>query len=155
MKACPGCGWMVEGGGDGCRVRFEALLARDFGDTLFFSVHRLFVDTYALQHPDDYCQSGKSLAAHLAGLCLILEEGASAATGADYLKRWLDGPRLIDKPPLPADRGRTTLGDLAGIEEPSIWRQSMRRWADSTWDAYHDLQPLARRWAAEARSTRR
>ena len=150
---CSGCG--APGGTAACRASFEARLARDFADPAFFAVHRMLVDTYALQHPDDFCASAKSLAAHLVGLCLILEEGASAATGAAFLRDWLNGARALDRPDLPAERGRTILADLAGIDEPSAWRQAVRRWADSTWDAYADLQPLARRWAAEARSARR
>jgi hypothetical protein len=152
-EPCTGCG--APGGTAECRALFDARIARDFADPDFFAVHRMLVDTYALQHPDDFCASAKSLAAHLVGLCLILEEGASAATGAAFLRDWLDGARALDKPPLPAERGRTRLADLAGIEAPSAWRHAVRRWADSTWDAYADLQPLARRWAAEARSGRR
>jgi hypothetical protein len=127
---------MAEDGTAGCRARFEETVARDFSDPRFFNVHRLVVDTYCLQHPDEYCVSAKSLAAHLASLCLILEEGASAATGACHLNRWLDGAGRIDKPSLPAERGRIILQDLSGIGEPSVWRQAVRRWADSTWEAY-------------------
>lgn len=152
-EPCPGCG--AAGGAAACRASFEAAIARDFADPDYFAVHRMLVDTYALQHPDDYCASAKSLAAHLTGLCLILEEGASAATGATFLRDWLDGTRALDKPALPTERGRTILADLAGIEAPSAWRHAVRRWAESTWDSYADLQPLARRWAAEARARRR
>ena len=150
---CSGCG--APGGTAACRASFEELIARDFTDPAFFAVHRMFVDTYCLQHPEDFCASAKSLAAHLVGLCLILEEGASAATGATFLRDWLDGARALDKPRLPAERGRTVLADLAGIDATSAWRHAVRRWADSTWDAYAELQPLARRWAAAARSGRR
>lgn len=153
MPPCPGCG-SPEGAG-GCRARFDEAIARDFSDPRFFTMHRMLVDTYCLQHPDEYCVSGKSLAAHLVGLCLMLEEGGKPATGAPFLRDWLDGARALDKPPIPAERGRTILADLAGIEEPSAWSHAVRRWADSTWDAYADLQPLARRWAAEARAGRR
>lgn len=151
---CSGCGWVVEGGTAGCRARFEELVARDFSDPLFFASHRLFVDTYCLQHPDEYCRSAKSLAAHLAGLCLILEQGASAATGAGFFRDWLDGPREIDKPPLPSDRGSFPLGEIAAVAEPAAWREAVRRWAEVTWQAYSGLQPLARSWSAAARAER-
>jgi hypothetical protein len=98
MEACSGCGWAVAGGTQGCRARFDELIARDFGDATFFAVHRLFVDTYSVQHPDQFCRSAKSLAAHLAGLCLILEGGEPAATGAAFLNRWLNGPGRLEKP---------------------------------------------------------
>jgi hypothetical protein len=149
-EPCGGCGRIVEGGTEGCQARYEALLARDYEDPHFFAVHRMFVDTYSLQHPDRYCRSAKSLAAHLVGLGQILEEGISAATGAPALRDWLDGKRELDKPALPEARGEVTLGDVEGIEEPGPWREAVRAWAESAWSAYAELHPLARRWAAEA-----
>jgi hypothetical protein len=142
---------VVEGGTQGCQERYEALLARDYEDPAYFAVHRMFVDTYSLQHPERYCRSGKSLAAHLVGLGQIVEEGISAATGAPALRDWLDGRRELEKPPLPEARGGMTLGDIEAIAEPAEWREAVRSWALSTWQAYAELQPLARKWAAEAR----
>lgn len=147
---CSGCGRAIAGGAAGCRAEFDNLVGRDFSDPRFFAVHRLFVDVYALQHPDEFCRSAKSLAAHLGGLCLILEHAASAATGAAALRAWLDGPRALDKPPIPADRGAITLADLAGIEDHALWREALRRWADAVWAAWRDLHPIARTWVVEA-----
>jgi hypothetical protein len=148
--ACAGCGWTVHGGTAGCRARFEALLARDFADSRFFAVHRTFVDCYSLQHPDDYCVSAKSLAAHLVGLAQIIDGAAGAATGSPELRRWLDGNRALEKPPLPTDRGAITLGDIEGIEDPAEWREAVRGWVQSIWSAYGDLHGVARNWATEA-----
>lgn len=149
-EPCDQCGWAEAGGRAGCRERFETLLARDFSDPLFFRVHRMFVDTYCLQHPEDYCASGKSLAAHLAGLCWILEGGAIAAAGPDRLHRWLSGDRKLDKPPLPERRGAMTIGDLPSDGDPRAWADAVRKWAESTWAAYADVHPVARKWMAEA-----
>jgi hypothetical protein len=33
----------------------DEVLALHFGNAAYFGVHRLFVDTYCLQHPDRYC----------------------------------------------------------------------------------------------------
>jgi len=147
---CAGCGW--EGGGPACRARFEQAIARDFSDPAFFAAHRMLVDIYSLQHPDDYCASAKSLAAHLVGLCLILEGGVGAAEGAPFLRKWLDGPGALEKPGVPTNRGKTVLADLDGIEAPGDWRSAVRAWGADVWEAYADLHPLARRWAAEARA---
>lgn len=149
-QRCGGCGRLVDGGTEGCQARYEALLARDYEEPAFFAVHRMFVDTYSLQHPDRYCRSGKSLAAHLVGLGQILEEGISAASGGAALRDWLDGARKLDKPPLPEARGEVTLGDVERIDEPGAWRVAVQAWAVSTWRAYAELHPLARRWAKEA-----
>ena len=150
---CTGCGRAIEGGTASCRAEFDALLARDFSDASFFAVHRLFVDTYALQHPDEFCRSAKSLAAHLVGIMLILDGDASAASGVAALRDWLDGPRALNKPPVPEERGAMTLDDVRHIDDPAAWREALLRWADATWTAWHDLQPLARQWVAAAMAT--
>jgi len=147
-EACAGCGWL--GGAAGCRARFEQALARDFSNPLFFATHRLLVDAYALQHPDEYCRSAKSLAAHLVGLFLILEGETGTAIGAAHLRSWLDGPVTLEKPPIPPARGEVTLGDLAAAGEPAQWREALLGWARSIWQAYRPLHDLARDWAAQA-----
>lgn len=152
---CSGCGRAVAGGTRGCRAEFDALVGRDFSDPRFFASHRLFVDIYALQHPDEFCRSAKSLAAHLCGLGLILEGGASAATGAATLRAWLDGPRALDKPAVPAERGAITIADLAGIDDPAAWRAALQAWAMSTWAAWSDLHAVSREWTSEAKAGRR
>jgi len=149
-EACDECGWAEAGGREGCRARFEAFLARDYSDALYFRVHRMFVDAYCLQHPEQYCASAKSLAAHLVGLGWILEGGAGPTSGPARLRDWLDGPATLDKPPLPARRGELTLGDLRVESGPAEWEAAVRRWAQSAWDAYAELQPLARKWRTEA-----
>ena len=149
-ETCGGCGRLLAGGTAGCRAEFETLLARDYEDARFFAVHKMFVDCYCLQHPDEYCVSAKSLAAHLVGLRQAIEDEASAATSSPGLRAWLDGERPLDKPALPAARGEMTLGDLAGIVDPATWRMAVQRLALSVWAAYEELHPLARTWAAEA-----
>ena len=153
MAPCSGCG--NPGGAVACLSLFEAMIARDYSDQRFFGSHRLFMDAYCLQHPELRCVSAKSLAAHLAGICQILEGGTSEATGSPSLRRWLDGDVKIEKPALPADRGALTLADLADIDDPAAWREAVRRWAETVWAAYSQLQPLARRWLAEAQAASR
>ena len=70
---CPSCGApAVEEFAD-CQEMFDHLLARSFSDLTYGRLHRLFVDLYSLQHPDKYCDSAKSFAAHLTGLCCVME----------------------------------------------------------------------------------
>ena len=147
---CTGCGREIEGGTAGCRAEFDELVGRDFSDARFFAVHRLFVDTYALQHPDEFCRSAKSLAAHLVGLMQILDGDARPTDGAASLRNWLDGPRKLEKPMVPEERGGVTLADVKDIDDPARWREALHRWAEATWTAWRDLHPLARQWAAEA-----
>ncbi len=102
---------------------------------------------------DTYCVSAKSLAAHLGGLCWALEYGGHPS-GYRALDRFLDGPQRFDKPALPAVRGALTIGDVAAAGAAAARADALDRWARATWEAYADLQPLARRWIAEALAAR-
>lgn len=150
MEPCDECGWTAAGGRAGCRARFDACLARDFSDARYFAAHRLFVDAYCLQHPDQFCRSAKSLAAHLVSLCWIIEGGVSAAVGPDRLQSWLNGPPQIGKPALPERRGTLTIGAVPLNAEPDAWAAAVRGWAASAWEAYSALHPEARAWLALA-----
>jgi Family of unknown function (DUF5946) len=137
----------VEGGEIGCQGIFEQLLARDFGNVLYFRSHRMLVDTYALQHPERYCVSAKSLAAHLTGLCWLLERDGNRAIGGEELRRWLNGPAKIEKPArLPDQRGDLTIRSVLATHDPESHARAVEAWARSTWQAYAALHPLARRW---------
>ena len=86
-QRCAGCGLKVPGGTAGCQSMMDELLALHFNDTTYFAAHRLFVDTYCLQHPDEYCRSFKSLAAHLMHLCWSLEHRGNAALPNETIRR--------------------------------------------------------------------
>ncbi len=130
---CTGCGLPIAGGTERCQGLFEALTARTFTDIRFGGVHRMVVDVYALQHPDRYCVSGKSLAAHLCGLCDLIEHGGNRALPNEALGRWLDGPRALRKPELPAFRGAITIADMIVHTDPTAYRAAVEDWARATW----------------------
>lgn len=69
---------------------FEEFGARSFADPPYWRVHRMMVDAYCLQHPERYCVSAKSLAAHLTGLCCAFEHGGHPSVNA-AVQRWLNG----------------------------------------------------------------
>jgi hypothetical protein len=146
---CSGCGSVVPGGAAGCRGIFDAFLTRDFSDPVFFRHHRLMVDIFCLQHPDDYCASAKSFAAHLAGLCVALDHGGNAAVYR-AIQRWLNGPAPVEKPEIPYDRGMVTIADLQGVNLPADYSRALQRWSLSTWEAYASLHPLARSFVQSA-----
>ncbi len=154
LGTCDGCGLEIAGGTHGCqalfdqfRLRESAELAHDYGPT------RLTIDTYSVQHPDRYCVSAKSLAAHLTGLCWALERGGSEA-GLRALQRWLNRSVPLDKPDIPKDRGKLTVADIASAVETAAYQGALDRWARSTWEAYSPLHEVARHWIDEAVSQR-
>jgi hypothetical protein len=155
-ERCAACGMPIKGGETGCQKMFEDLLARDFGNVLYFRSHRMLVDTYALQHPERYCVSAKSLAAHLTGLCWLLERDGSRAVGGEALRRWLNGPSKMEKPAnLPDHRGDLTIASVVATHDPETHGRAVEAWARSTWQAYAPLHPLARRWIDAAVATER
>jgi hypothetical protein len=143
VEACGECGFVVPGGSAGCQRAFEELVARDFSNVLFGRWHRALVDVYALQHPDRYCASAKSFAAHAGGLCCWLERGGDAETYR-ALQRFLDGRSPIVRPATPTMRGALTIGDVAAAAGPRAYGEALDRWARATWSAYAALHTTAR-----------
>jgi hypothetical protein len=147
---CSGCGLEIPGGDAGCQALMDELLARHFSDASYFGVHRLFVDVYCLQHPERYCASFKSLAAHLAHVCWSLERAGTKAVPSEPIRRWVERHPHLEKPPVPAARGLMTVADVAAVSTPAEHHQQVERWARATWEAYADLQPPAREWVEAA-----
>ena len=147
---CGGCGLEIARGTAGCRSVFEELVARDFSDVRYFRVHRLMVDTYALQHPDDYCASAKSMAAHLTGVAWLLDRDVSRATGSAALRRWVEAHPDLERPTPPAFRGALTIADVRVAKEPRAYADAVDRWARSTWEAYAPLHAIAHEWIQAA-----
>lgn len=110
------------------------------------------VDCYCLQHPDAFCRSAKSLAAHLCGLAEVMEHGGHMATGPQSLQRWLNGNPGLAKPDLPRSRGSVTVAALASITDPQQHATEVGRWAKSVWEAYEPLHALAREWLSRSRA---
>ena len=136
----------------GCQALADELLARDFSDPRYFAVHRLQFDTYCVQHPERYCAGRHGLPAHLGGLCAILEFGASAAVGDPAFQRWLNGNPSFHPLTPPAFRGEITVLEAHAAADPGSYAAAARRWAESAWKAYAELQPLAREWVRAARA---
>jgi len=77
-----------------CKETFDEIMAKEFSDYRFGRVHRLTVDTYALQHPDPYMISPKSFAAHLTGMCCALDYHNDQEL-LRFLQKWLsEGKQL-------------------------------------------------------------
>lgn len=148
-ERCSGCGLLDPNGTAGCRALFEEVLVRDYSDFRYARVHRKIVDTYCLQHPERYCASAKSFAAHLTGLCWAFEHNGHPPVGRALL-RWLDANPSIDRPEPPSPRGEITIVEVYAAPDAEAHALAVESWARSTWEAYAAPHPLARRWLAEA-----
>jgi uncharacterized protein DUF5946 len=150
-ERCEGCALEIAGGTAACQAIFEELVARDLSDVRFGRMHRLLVDVYSLQHPDRYCASAKSFAAHLTGLCWSMEhEDASRARGNEALRAWLDGDVQLTRPTEPSSRGALTIAHVRSQTEPTAYPRAIDEWARSTWEAYTLLHGQARLWIEQA-----
>lgn len=94
-------------------------------------------------------RSAKSYAAHLTRLCCGLEWGGDPEVYA-AIQRWLNGPVALEKPAAPDQRGRMTIVDLQEAHTVEEYRQRVRHWAQTVWDAYADQHELARLWMRAA-----
>ena len=146
-ESCPECGMRSGLGEPNCATLWNLLLARDFEQSVLYGKHhRLAVDTYCMQH-SSYVESAKSLAAHLCGLCVALEQN----NNTNKLKRlqlWLSTNPKVPKPELPPFRGTVTIADVSGIDDPVNYGRAVESWARSAWEAYKKFQPIAREWLA-------
>lgn len=162
LQPCPGCGALTPpiagpahrylGASPGCWARFGEVLAREYSDLAYASVHRFTVDAYAAQHPGIQSpRSMQSVAAHLLGLYWMLEEHFPAGEVTLRLGRavraakryghfsWLEPPRPL---------GDITIFDVAGAKDASEHAERVKRWATAVWLAWAPHHDQIRKWAA-------
>jgi hypothetical protein len=150
---CDGCGLPVDECGPVCESMRDELLTRDFEQAAYWRFHRMAVDAYCLQHPKRYCESAKSLAAHLCGLCIAFEMNHDQEI-LRGIQGWLSSNPALSKPELPESHGEKTIADVYGLDEPSAYGRAVEGWARSVWTAYSGLHGLARDWVSESRRPR-
>jgi hypothetical protein len=156
VENCPECGAAVKDGRAGCQRLFDEVLAREFGDYRYAREHRLMVDAYALQHPDEYMRSAKSYAAHLTGAYVAIECG-SVAEANRAIQRWLSGSKTLHRPqqPDPGQRGTLTVLHVHVAADPDDHARRVREWATSAWAAWGTYRLIAKQWTEEALGNQR
>jgi len=153
QTCCPECSRAIAGGLTACQAEFEALQGRELAEPPTYASHRLMVDAYSMQHPERYCRSARSYAAHLTGLLAVMEH-AGRPEVLRALQQWLsDGPTL-EKPQLPATRGALTIASAFAAPDRLAMERAIRAWGESAWAAYAPWHALARQWAAAAFAAR-
>jgi len=148
---CPDCGAAVAGGRAGCQALWDEISARAYGGPIYAASHDQAFDAYCVQHPERYCRSAKSYAAHLTRLCCGLERGGDPRIYA-AIQRWLNGAVAIEKPEAPGDRGRLTVADLRAARNVEEHSRLAHDWAARVWEAYAAQHDVARNWIRAALS---
>lgn len=136
MKSSPGC-WAVYG----------EILAREYSDVNYFSVHRLTVDAYAVQHPGgDDRQSIQSVGVHLVRLCLFLEHGLTPESANDAMLDAAKDKHTFYKLEPPANMGKITAADVARAKNIVEHKALVHKWAEEAWQAWSQHHDVIRGW---------
>lgn len=158
LQPCSGCGgkflpldgpthrYMLSS--PACWAAFGRILAAEYSSSELFEVHRLSVDTFAVQHPGDGTRSAiQSVGLHLARLYFQLEQRRSAAEANAFMLRL--GVHKFDMPALNPPRSfAVTTADVepwAGTPEHA---SMVLRWARTTWDDWAAAHGFIRSWVA-------
>ena len=128
-----------------CKEIFEAILLKEFSDFRYVRVHRLTVDAYSLQHPDDYMISAKSFAAHLTGMSCAMEYGNDPKL-LRLLQKWLNGKKQLIKPKRLEYFGHLTISHVDKAEHGAEHVELVWEWARDVWEAYNIYHNLANSW---------
>lgn len=160
-EPCPGCGarylpQVIDephpyiGASPACWAAFGEVLAREFGDITFGSVNRNAADVYAIQHPGtDGRRQRQSVAIHLIGVCHWLEHDLQWERLNGVSRRMADADRAWPWLDPPTDYPMTVV-DLLDARDGHQHRDLVRRWAETTWQAWRAHHDVVRAWAREA-----
>ena len=136
MQSSPGC-WYLYG----------QVLALEYGDLGFAALHRLTVDTYAVQHPGlPSSQTIQSVCVHLMSLCLVLERGLAATYATRIMGEATRAKGRFSWLPPPASLGEVTVADVAGAAAVDQHEERVRAWATSAWSAWAEHHATVRSW---------
>ncbi len=151
---CYGCGALVKdisgephkyiGASAGCWRIYGEILAKEYGEYGYpETVHRLTVDTYAVQHPGKPSrQSIQSVNTHLISLYLVLEKELEGTEATQAIGKVLEyaSEFVWLKPPVP--NGQITVMDVVEARDFSEHQELVNKWARDVWNAwsgYHHI----------------
>lgn len=160
LEKCIGCGAAFEAfdgpvhdymhSSPACFAAFGSLLAAEYSAIALRDVHRLTVDTWAVQHPgsDGERRAIQSVGLHLARLFLQLESPRPPAeTNAVMLDFSRHKATLESLTPPPAYS--VTVADIVPFAGSSSHAEKVRIWAEATWHDWSAHHDYIRRWIAE------
>jgi Family of unknown function (DUF5946) len=159
--SCPGCGIMLPElnaptpadvcASPACWALYGRLLVYQYSQALPPRLHRLTVDTYAVQHPPARSRRSRwPLGLHLIGLCLLLEPRANPRWTNELLAEILEHPPRCRRLEAPTPNGTIAVSDVAAARNPDEHARLVERWAMSVWDAWALHHAAVRGWIDEA-----
>ena len=111
----------------------------------------MLVDTYAMQHPEEYGVSDKSYIRHLFALGALIQHPDDQRF---YWATPVKGKPVPapPKPPLLTQRGTITVAHPLAAADDAAYVQAVREWAANVWQAYAPQHELAQAYAAAVRA---
>ena len=154
--ACPGCGARFAtsdgpthrylGASAGCWAMFGEILAREYSDARYFSVHHLTVDAYCAQHPGDSSRRAvQSAGVHLIALYMAIELGRDAGELSRVRGQAVKAGAFVHLTP-PSHYAMTVI-DVWAADSPELHARLVHKWAEDVWRHWQPHHTTIRAWA--------
>lgn len=135
-----------------CWDSYGRVLALEYSTPGLYSVHRLTVDSYAVQHPGGASrQAIQSVGLHLVRLCLFLERELTAEEANDAMLAAGKTKGNMIHLSRPESLGEVTVVDVLTAKDHLAHKDAVRKWARSAWQAWSEHHPTVREWADASR----
>jgi hypothetical protein len=155
--ACVGCGVELEEfdgpqhpymeSSAACWAMYGEVLAREYSDPACMQVHRLTVDSYAIQHPGRPSpQAVQSIALHLISLCMCLELGVSTQDATATLGALASQKGAFHWLEPPSSRAELTIAHVHAARSASEHVRAAREWASCAWQQWSAHHGTVRDW---------
>lgn len=125
-----------------CQYMQYIAIVKEAENYEYASVHRLRVDAYCLQHPDIHLISSKSFFAHLLGMCIAMDYNNDPNL-FKAIEKWGYGKNQVEKPIMLGYFGDITISHIINAKDGLEYRELVKEWAKSVWDAYKIYHELA------------
>ena len=136
MSSSPGC-WLIYG----------EVLAREYSNQIYFDVHRMTVDAYAVQHPGSRdSQSIHSVGLHLIRLYLFLEHGLTAKNANHVMLEAAKNKHSFTYLQPPRSFGSITAADIYQAKTAKEHKAIVKKWAKTAWEAWSIHHDIIREW---------
>jgi Family of unknown function (DUF5946) len=166
LETCKGCGGAfkpIDGtthaymlSSPACYAAFCDLLAAEYSTPELMAVHRLTVDTYAVQHPgsDTDRRAVQSVGLHLARLMLQLTRPQPPAETNAVMLNFSKHKATLKSLDPPA-RFSITVADVAPFAGTAGHGENVREWAAATWRDWSSAHDYITQWVDQHASCRR
>ena len=157
LETCVGCGAQLPAfdgpihdymtSSPACWHIFGQILAAEYSTPSLMGVHRLSVDTYAVQHPGDRSRRAiQSVGLHLARLMVQLKSDITPEYTNTLMRRFTKHKSTL-KALTPPAAFRMTVADISPHIGTENHANIVRKWAHATWQDWRHAHDYIRNWA--------